>query len=125
MLGSLWCSVTKYPGILYITEITTKKVTCPEPFKRCTNLAEGETGMGDNGVEDAGDGYSCECGDRRVFDQPTDTCICMGQGLSRNARADLRTYGVYSIIKQKAFEGDISRALLCMNFENSSHWHVL
>ena len=26
-------------------------------------------------------------------------------------------YGVYSIIKQKAFEGGLSRALICINFQ--------
>ena len=35
----------------------------------------------------------------------------------RNPRSDLRTYGVYSIIKQKAFEGDISGASICMNLQ--------
>ena len=29
----------------------------------------------------------------------------------------LETYGVYSILKQKAFDGDISRASICMNFQ--------
>jgi len=64
--------------VVNITVITTIKVTCPAPFDHCTNLAEGETGMGADGVEDAGDGYSCVCGDRRVYNQTSDACICMG-----------------------------------------------
>ena len=65
-----------------IKEIKTMKVTCPNPFDRCTNLAEGETGMSDGGIQDSGDGYSCECEDRRIYDQSSDTCVCMGKGSS-------------------------------------------
>ena len=61
-------------------------VTCPAPFDRCTNLAEGETGMSDSGIQDSGDGYSCECEDRRVYDQSSDTCVCMGQGESQESK---------------------------------------
>ena len=68
------------PKCSAVIEIITIKVTCPAPFDRCTNLAEGQTGMSDGGIQDAGDGYSCECEDRRVYDQSSDTCVCMGQG---------------------------------------------
>ena len=40
-----------------------------------------------------------------------------GIGLSLVSLISFWNYGVYSIIKQKAFEGGLSRALICMNFQ--------